>query len=56
LVRDFLAEYDVRYIVVGQLEQIYYPGDGLLKFEQYNGTLWKEVFRDRQTAIYEVLP
>jgi len=54
--RDFLATYDVRYIVVGQLEQIYYPGDGLLKFEQYNGTLWKEVYRDLQTVIYEVLP
>jgi uncharacterized membrane protein len=54
--RAFLAKYDVRYFVVGQLEGIYYPGDGLLKFEQYNGTVWKEVFRDRQTVIYEVLP
>jgi YYY domain-containing protein len=56
LTRDFLARYDVRYIVVGQLEQIYYPGDGLLKFEQYNGTLWKAVYHDMQTTIYEVLP
>ncbi len=54
--RDFLAKYDVRYIVLGQLENIYYPGDGLLKFEQYNGTLWKEVYNDTQTTIYEVLP
>ena len=54
--RDFLAKYDVRYIVIGQLAQIYYPGAGLLKFEQYNGTLWKDVYRDGQTAIYEVLP
>ena len=53
--RDFLAQYDVRYIVVGQLEGIYYPGDGLLKFEQYNGTLWKEVYNDTQTIIYEVV-
>jgi len=42
--------------VVGQLAQIYYPGAGLRKFEQYNGTLWKEVYRDMQTVIYEVLP
>jgi len=54
--RDFLAKYDVRYIVVGQLEGIYYPGDGLLKFEQYNGTLWKTVYSDMQTTVYEVLP
>jgi uncharacterized membrane protein len=53
--RDFLAKYDVRYIVLGQLENIYYPGDGLLKFEQYNGTLWKEVYNDTQTTIYEVI-
>ena len=52
----FLTKYDVRYIVVGQLEQIYYPGGGLQKFEQYNGTLWKSVYHDEQTTIYEVLP
>jgi uncharacterized membrane protein len=53
--QDFLDEYDVRYIVVGQVEQIYYPGVGLSKFEQYDGKLWKEVYRDVQTVIYEVL-
>ena len=56
LTRDFLAKYDVRYIVVGQLEQIYYPGGGLLKFRQYDGKLWKAVYHDMQTTIYEVLP
>jgi YYY domain-containing protein len=54
--QDFLAKYDVRYIVVGQLEQIYYEEDGLEKFEKYDGMLWKEVYRDVQTVIYEVLP
>jgi len=54
--RTFLKKYNVRYIVVGQLEQLYYPGQGLEKFEAHNGTLWQEVFRDRQTAIYQVLP
>ena len=53
--RDFLAKYDVRYIVVGQLEGIYYPGNGLLKFELYNGTIWKTVYSDVQTTIYEVI-
>jgi hypothetical protein len=28
--------------------------DGLLKFDQNNGTLWNEVYRDGQTVIYEV--
>ena len=65
--RAFLKKYNVKYIIVGQLERAKYtPGpyaavpddspDGLLKFDQYNGTLWQEVYRDGQTAIYEVLP
>jgi uncharacterized membrane protein len=72
--KAFLQKYNVRYIVVGQLERAeYVPGapngpvpakapdgsptpNGLLKFDQYNGTLWKEVYRDGQTVVYEVLP
>jgi uncharacterized membrane protein len=50
----FLKKYNVRYIIVGQVENIYYPGTGLLKFEAYDGTLWNEVFRDGTTVIYEV--
>ncbi len=62
----FLEKYDVRYIIVGQLERAKYaPGapsgpvlegqpDGLLKFEQYDGLLWQEVYRDGETVIYEV--
>jgi len=59
---SFLRKYDVRYIVVGQLEIAKYtPIDsitpnGLLKFEQFNGVLWKEVFRYGNTVIYEVIP
>ncbi len=66
--RAFLQKYNVRYIIVGQLERAKYapgaPGgpvpsegpDGLLKFEQYNGLYWNEVYRDGETVIYEVLP
>jgi YYY domain-containing protein len=62
----FLRKYNVRYIIVGQLERAKYkPGapegpvlegqpDGLLKFGQQNGILWNEVYRDGQTVIYEV--
>jgi uncharacterized membrane protein len=59
---NFIRTYDVRYIVVGKLEFAKYtpvdPGipDGLLKFNQFNGILWKEVYRYGNTVIYEVLP
>jgi uncharacterized membrane protein len=66
--RAFLSKYNVRYIVVGQMERAKYapgaPGgpvpadgpDGLAKFEQYDGALWQSVYRDGQTVIYKVLP
>jgi YYY domain-containing protein len=66
--KAFLQKYNVRYIVVGQLERAeYIPGapdgpvtadapNGLPKFDEYNGRLWKEVYRDGQTVVYEVLP
>ena len=52
----FLTKYEVRYIIVGQVEQIYYEEAGLRKFEQYDGTLWKSIYHDAQTTIYMVLP
>jgi uncharacterized membrane protein len=52
---DFLSTYNVRYIIVGQLEQAYYPGDGLTKFEKFDGIYWKEVFRQNETVIYEMI-
>nr|BAL58276.1 tetratricopeptide repeat domain protein [uncultured Chloroflexota bacterium] len=54
--RSFLKTYGVRYILLGQLEQAAYPGEGLLKFEQYNGVYWRSVYRQGSTVIYEVLP
>jgi uncharacterized membrane protein len=55
LVEDFLQKYQVKYIVVGQLERAYYPGAELDKFEAQDGVLWQEVFRLNDTVIYEVL-
>jgi YYY domain-containing protein len=54
IARDFLDKYDVKYIILGQMERAYYPGDGLIKFEEYNGVYWREVFREADTVIYEV--
>ncbi len=56
----FLKKYQVKYIIVGQLERnIYPPGehvDGLAKFEQGNGKYWHSVYHDLHTVIYEVNP
>jgi uncharacterized membrane protein len=53
--RDFLRKYNVRYIILGQQERGHYPGPGLDKFEDADGSLWREVYRDGDTVIYEVL-
>ncbi|MFH2104537.1 MAG: DUF2298 domain-containing protein [Chloroflexota bacterium] len=53
--QNFLQKYNVSYIIVGQLERAAYAGEGLAKFEQYDGILWREVYRDGQTVIYEVI-
>ncbi len=51
---SFLQRYRVRYIIVGQLEQALYSPLGLQKFADWQGSLWREVYRDGQTVIYEV--
>jgi uncharacterized membrane protein len=55
LAESFLQKYNVRYIVLGQLEKATYPGPGLEKFAALNGNLWQEVYRDQETVLYEVL-
>ena len=54
--RNFLKTYDVKYIIVGQLERAEYTPEGISKFGQYDGKYWKSVYRDGKTAVYEVLP
>lgn len=54
-VQNFIDQYEVGYIVVGQLEEAFFPGEGLTKFTTYTGILWEEVFRTGQTVIYQVL-
>jgi uncharacterized membrane protein len=53
--KNFLAAYDVEYIILGELERNFYPGPGLDKFEQFNGSLWQEVYRNGATIIYKVI-
>lgn len=53
-VSAFLTKYQVRYIIVGQLEKGLYPGVGLVKFDLWNGELWDQVYHDGDTTIYQV--
>jgi uncharacterized membrane protein len=46
---DLLRRYQVKYVVVGDLERITYSGNGLEKFEP----LGQKVFENQGTAIYE---
>jgi uncharacterized membrane protein len=51
----FLQKYNVRYIILGQQERGHNPGPGLDKFPAYNGVLWRQVYQDEATVIYEVI-
>jgi uncharacterized membrane protein len=53
-VQDILNRYGVEYIYIGPLERIYYPGEGLNKFEQLNGQLWEKVYETAEVQIYRV--
>jgi len=54
--RTFLKTYDVKYIIVGQLERAEYTPEGIAKFQQFEGSDWKAIYRDGETVIYEVMP
>ena len=64
----FIRKYNVRYIIVGELEHaVYEVGTGfspepqgcpncLAKFAQYDGKYWQSVYHDGPITIYEVNP
>jgi len=54
--RVLLDKYDVRYVVVGPMERVYYTPEGLAKFDQMaaGGTL-QEVYRNEGVTIYTVV-
>jgi YYY domain-containing protein len=50
----FLQQYQVKYVIVGEVEKLYYQKAGLLKFDNgLNGRLTK-VFSNSDLSIYEV--
>ncbi len=52
---ELLRRYRVRYVYLGQLERLYYPGAGLDKFEGGLSGVLRKVYQNEQVAIYEVL-
>jgi len=50
-----LRRYGVKYVIVGQLERLYYPREGLAKFDAMEGKYLELVYRNRETRIYRVL-
>jgi YYY domain-containing protein len=52
---NFLKDYGVVYIVVGQLEKIYYPEEGLAKFDRMVGDKLQVVYQNAEVKIYHVL-
>jgi YYY domain-containing protein len=53
---DFLRWYDVRYIIVGRLEQAYYPPDSLAKFDRMvEQGLLEAAFSEGESTIYRVI-
>ncbi len=49
-----LRKYGVEYVYVGQVERLYYPGDGLSKFDGALSEYLDKVFENERTAIYRV--
>lgn len=54
VVEAIIERYDIQYIIVGQLEKLYYPGLGLNKFHEWDGDAWERVYSDADTEVYKV--
>jgi YYY domain-containing protein len=50
----FLKQYDVRYVVVGQLERLYYTREGLAKFAGGLGNVLEPAYENGALTIYRV--
>ena len=45
----------MKYVIVGQLEQLYYPQEGLGKFQAMAGSELDLVYQNDKVKIYEVV-
>ena len=53
---DLLKKYGVRLVVVGELENYYYPPSGIAKFDQMEPFGLSPVYRNKGVTIYEFKP
>jgi uncharacterized membrane protein len=51
----FLRSYDVRYVILGQVERLYYPAGGLQKFANGLDGALEVAYQNPQLTIYRVL-
>ena len=49
-----LREYNVRYVYVGKLERLYYPEEGIRKFDDTMSDSLDKVFQNDEVTIYRV--
>jgi YYY domain-containing protein len=49
-----LQKYGVSYVIVGQVERLYYPAEGIQKFESMTERSLEPVYSNPQTVIYHV--
>ncbi|HWR66356.1 MAG TPA: DUF2298 domain-containing protein [Bellilinea sp.] len=52
---NFLRKYNVKYIIVGELERVTYDPLGIAKFARDAGQYWQPAYSNETTAIYEVM-
>ena len=51
---SLMRKYGVKYVYVGQLERLYYPGEGLKKFDEMTGSFLEKVYERPQVSIYRL--
>ena len=50
-----LNKYDVKYVYVGELERLYYPMDGIRKFDIMDGSQLYKIYNNSTVDIYKVI-
>jgi YYY domain-containing protein len=50
----FLSQFEVSYVIVGQLERLYFPAEGLAKFDAGLGHVLEVAYRNPELTIYRV--
>ncbi len=53
---DLMSKYGVEYVYVGRLERLYYPAQGLAKFDEAMAPALEQVYRTDQVSIYHRSP